>query len=517
MPLMNKDIKYTGYSAVPSDYECQDGELALSLNLINENGGLSSIEQPHVEMTLSEEEQNCKIVFIHETTAFTHYILLDERTNRLSWKNKGGGVSKDLGYVYNFSHCNAVGNTLIVFSDSAMQYYLWEDTKYTDLGDELPKIYVSFGLVGHPRLYSQTDAKFTVAFAEGMTVEESYGTLSDANKTRITEQVMAKVNKFIKEQTIDKGRFCFPFFVRYALRLYDGSLVCHSSPILMNPQTRPAPLVTWDNLHGKKKTLNEAQNCDIMMVACELDYQVSHGGDYYDLSKWKDLIKSIDVFISKPIYTYDQEGKISNFRDTDNFETKFIGKLYHKNYHRGGSASFPTAVSEDNILGPIDTTKGTTEFLNHYMEWEYSKIYALYFSTERTYPSVTLNLPEFTDGKITESIQNCSTFYKLYSITLSDAEATTRTAIPIEDDYLQSLVTREVMTDDYLTNDRLVASTSQTYNSRINLSGVKRKLFSGFPAWSMFGFCDRIHSWGYSADNKKISLSQPLYFQILSV
>lgn len=504
-----KDVKFSGFSAIPSDYESADGELALSLNLLNESGGgLSSIEQPYVEMTLPDEERNCRIVFIHETTAFAHYILLDERSGKLAWKNKGSGLSTDLGYFHDFLHCNAVGNTLIVFSDSEMRYFLWEDTKYTDLGNQLPKIYVSFGLVGHPRLYSQSYSKFTVSFAESMSVEEAYGTLSDANQTRVTEQVMAKVNKFIKEQTTDKGRFCFPFFVRYALRLYDDSLVCHSSPILMNPQTRPAPLVTWDNLKGKKDKLSEAQNCDIMLVASSLDYQVSHEGDYYDLAKWKDLIKSIDVFISKPIYTYDQEGKISSFRDTDNFETKFIGKLYHQKYHRGGSADFPTSVSEDNILGPIDTVNGTTDFLNHYMEWEYSRIYEMYFSPERTYPSVTLNLPEFTDGKISESIQNCSTFYKLHSITLSDAAATARTEIPIEDDYLQSLVAREVMTDDYLTNDRLLASTSQAYNSRLNLSGVKRKLFSGFPAWSMFAFCDSSFSWAHNASNKKSLIIQ---------
>ena len=35
---MNKEIKYNGYSTQPSDYECQDGDLAISLNLILEHG-----------------------------------------------------------------------------------------------------------------------------------------------------------------------------------------------------------------------------------------------------------------------------------------------------------------------------------------------------------------------------------------------------------------------------------------------------------------------------------------------
>ena len=31
---MNKEVKYNGYSAVPFDYECPDGELAVVINLV---------------------------------------------------------------------------------------------------------------------------------------------------------------------------------------------------------------------------------------------------------------------------------------------------------------------------------------------------------------------------------------------------------------------------------------------------------------------------------------------------
>lgn len=502
---MIKDIKYGGYTAQPSDYECQDGDLATSINLINEDGNITPILQPKVVMEMPEEGKH-KIVFIHETTAYKHYIIFDETTNKLLWKNNAYGSTTELGYTYGLSHCNAVGNTLIVFTESEMRYYLWSDSSYIDLGNSLPQIDVSFGLIGHPRLLSQSDGKFTINFAEGIAEGNIRSDFSDANKTRITEQVMAKLNKFIREQTIDKGRFCFPFFVRYALRLFDGSLVCHSAPILMNPSTRPAPLVMWGRAHGKN-SYSEANDCDIMMVAASLDYQVSHGNDYWMLDRWKDIIKSIDVFISKPIYTYDQNGKISNLTDTDNFQTSFIGKLYHDKYHRGGAANFPTTVTEDCMVGPISVSD-SADFLSRYMEWSYSRIYQLYFTNaqNRPYPGETFHLPEYTDGKNAESIRNCATFYHLYSISLEDAKATTRKEVPIENDYLQSLTSREVMTDDYLTHDRLVASTSQVYNSRINLSGVKRQLFSGFSPAAMFAHCDRQLS-SYSVSGNTVSMS----------
>lgn len=487
---MIKEIKYTGFTAVPSDYECQDGDLAASINIVPEDGQLKIINQPLVIMTLPSESQ--RVIFIHEATGYKHYIIYDEASYKILWLNDLSGTSTEIGSFYDVTHCNAVGNTLLIFTKSAIYYLLWKDTAYKNLGTHLPNIEVSFGLVGHPRLFSVSDkdkSKFTINFAEKISIWDSYTELSEANQTTITEQVMAKVNKFIREQSIDKGRFCFPFFVRYALRLYDGSLVCHSAPILMNPQTLPAPLVLLDGFRGSDG-FTEAYDCNVMLVACDLDYKVRHTADYYKLDDWADIVTGIEVFISKPIYTYEQGGKISSLRDTDNFDSTFIGRIYHNSYHLGGAPNYPSSVTEDCVLGPM-AQEQTTDFLNCYAEWTYKRLYTLYFSPDRTYPSYTLHMPELSDEKIGESIKSCSLFYKLRTLSSADIKETDRKVIPIEDDYLQSLVSREVMTDDYLSHDPLSANSSQVYNSRLNLSGVKRSLFNGFSASSMFAFTDR--------------------------
>lgn len=64
---MIKEIKYTGFTAVPSDYECQDGDLAASINIVPEDGQLKIINQPLVIMTLPSESQ--RVIFIHERQA----------------------------------------------------------------------------------------------------------------------------------------------------------------------------------------------------------------------------------------------------------------------------------------------------------------------------------------------------------------------------------------------------------------------------------------------------------------
>lgn len=493
---MNQEIKYSGFSAVPSDYECQDGSLAVSINLLPEDGALKPVLPPSQVMQLEDGEV---VKYIHKTSAFTHYIVYSSTTGKISSIDKNTNNRVDLGTLYSVSHFNAVGNTLLTFTNQGFYYYLWKNNAYTKLGDHIPDVEVSFGLVGHPRLFSLSDdskSTFNISF-DGISEDALYNELSETNKTKITDQIMAKVNKFVAQETVNKGRFCFPFFVRYALRLFDGSLIYHSAPILMNPSTKAAPIVWWNRVKGKK-SYTEA-TCDLMLVAASLDYKVVRNSDSYDLDDWSDIIKSIDVFISKPIYTYDQSGKITSFADTDNYTSKFIGRLYADN-----KDSVSSSKAEDKLLGSFSSK----DFLDYYCEWSYTRIYAMYYSSDRTYPATTFHLPEFTDGKVTEALKNTCNFYKLCSIEIADALAdNNRKDIVVDDEYLQSLVTREAMTDDYLTRDQLHADYSFGYNNRLNLAGLKRKPFCGFLAQSMFAYCNGRYSWGYDGTTLNITMA----------
>lgn len=493
---MIKETKLNGFSAIPLEYEVVDGDLSTALGVVSEDGSLKPMLEPKVIMKLNDGET---VKFIHQTSSYTHYIIYSSKTGKISSINKDSSSRIDVGTQNDVTHFNAIGNTLLVFTSSSFYYYLWKSNAYVKLGDHIPDIEVSFGLVGHPRLFSLSDeskSTFTISF-DGIAEDALNNEFTENNKTRITEQIMAKVNKFVAQETVNKGRFCFPFFIRYALRLYDGSLVYHSAPILMNPSTKAAPVVWWNRAKGKH-SYTEAI-CDIMLMAASIDYCVMRNDDSNNLNDWSDVIKGIDVFISKPIYTYDQEGKIASMSDTDNYNTKFIGRLYADN-----KDEVSTTKAEDKLLGQFVSK----EFLNYYCEWEFSKIYAMYYSADRSYPSTTFHLPEFSEGKVTESIKNTSTFYKLCSIEMADVVADNkRKDIIVDDEYLQSLLTRESMTDDYLTHDQLHAGYSFVYNSRLNLAGLKRKPFNGFLAQSMFAYCNKRFNWQYDETGKTLDIS----------
>ena len=49
---MIKNIRYNGYTTQPSDYDAPDGDLAVALNLINENNSLHPACSPHKVLRL---------------------------------------------------------------------------------------------------------------------------------------------------------------------------------------------------------------------------------------------------------------------------------------------------------------------------------------------------------------------------------------------------------------------------------------------------------------------------------
>ena len=477
---MIKELQYKGYATEPSDYECPDGQLATSLNLINEDSQLKPVFQPS---ELAELPSGYKVVYIHDTNTFTHYILLNTGTNKLYWIDESiitdaavkpvssatietelaqTSPSRELYWfdslqIYNV---NGIGNTLVVLTDSGMHYLLWKgDTEgYLYLGTHLPELPISFGLQGE---VVRTDV-FSISF-NGIGEGSLWNEFSDENKSRITSQVLGKVNKFIADQSTKAGKFIFPFLVRYAYRLYDGSLTMHSAPILMVCSSDLAPQVFWEHVTGHGE-YTDAQ-LRVVGVRHTLDYAVVLASRIDMLRQWKDIVRSVDIFISKPIYTYDQNGQCTRFAQSSEINSFCICKH-------------------------INQAADTNTYPLRYQYNTFNKLYKFtYNPTTFTYPPGRLMIPRRSTDQVKADIRSCSQFYLLKSIKL-DELTTTRTAVSVEEDYLQSLVNREVMTDDFDSHDVLIPQYSFAYNSRLNVANLKKKLYDTFNAGAMFCYTD---------------------------
>lgn len=459
---MIKDIKYNGYTAQPSDYECPDGQLAASLNLISEDSQLKPLLQPTpTSIGLSASQ---KAAYIHETSSYKHYILLEGKN--VSWLNGKSETEQTPVSLATFSgldiyQFSSIGNTLLVLCSDGMHYFLWkgDTTGYLNLGTTMPECSLSFGLQGAMKRTDEFEISYSIH------KNNIYSNFDDTQKASITNQVLAKINKFIAEESTEKGKFIFPFFVRYAYRLYDGSLTRHSAPILMICSSENTPRVFWFNLHGKDDTFTSAK-LRVVAPVHSLDYALM-SNNLDSLKNWSDIIKSVDVFISAPIYTYDQNGECERFIN-------------------GGED-----LSSFSVCKHTNQAASTTTYPLRYQNNNFGKLYAFTFTPDAlsTRPGGVLVTPKRSADAVKEDIRSCSQFYFLHSIRIEELK-TERTLIPVKEDYLQSLVTREVMTDDYDSHDKIIPQQAFAYNSRLNLSGIKKQLFQGFDGYSLFNYSD---------------------------
>lgn len=522
---MIQEIKYGGHTANPSDYECAEGSLATALNIVPEDGILRPIFPPSIVLTL---EDGYVVKYIHETAIYKHYIIFspdnhiyyvdDENENRDTLVDTGFSVTDPISVT-------GIGNTLVILTNGGMEYYLWKDEAYSYLGNHLPEIELSFGLQG----YGIRTDEFTVAQIKEDLDEPDYddgdyvtdtSDVSDINErfdmTEATSTILAKVNKFIADNSVNEGRFIFPFFVRYAYRLYDGTLTMQSAPILMMGADKCVPLLYHEllKLCYKKKSGSDNNyyyvpkfKARLFGVFYDLDYCLL--SDLDELKKWSDIISSVDIFISAPLYTYDQNEEVSLL---PHFWYEALGEHVDyahcvcKHVNRKASITEDTVPSQYQYYNYNSLYFNTFDFTYNISTGDYND---LVFNT--------VKIPSKSDEDIADSIRDCANFYLLESFDIEEL-ATERTIIDIDDEYLQSLQTRETLTDDYDSHDTLIPKRSFNYNSRFNITNLYKSLFNGFTPATIFEHSDGYVSGGgrykFSTENNKTCTGISIYVTI---
>lgn len=476
---MTQEVKYKGYTAQPSDYESTDGELSLSLGLIQEDGALKPIMPPSVEMMPTE-----KIIYIHEVQGEKNYIT--------SGSDLGWIKGSDESYHY-FTHSfsgvevyqvTSIGNTLVVLAEDAIHYFLYkrDNSEYKYLGTKIPECALSFGLQGEMRYEQCPYLHLENAFSTGNNTFPQ--NLSDYWQGVFTDKAMAEANKFIAEVHKD-GRFVFPFLVRYAYRLYDGSLTMHSSPVLMIAATRATPMISLAPQREDVNTSFQSVRVAVYGMAHQLDYQLLNNPSLED---WNDIVKSVDVFVSKPIYTLDINGKceqINHIMSTSYLDSQYcVAKHTNQLTKVYSTSEYPIYYQKKTFRDLLSLTFGNPN--DSSTNWGHD--YHGYNLASRK-GGLYLVMPERDSEIVNEEIKNCGQFYFLKSIKFEEL-STIRKVIDVQEDYLNTIVTREVMTDEYNSHDSIISEYAFPYNSRLNICNLRRKLFGGYHPSSLLCYYD---------------------------
>lgn len=552
---MNQEIKYSGFSVAPSDYECADGALAASINLIPEEGALKPILSPSTAFTL---DNGRKVVYIHKGNGYINYITFYKANGHTVFSyNNSSDAFLLLQQDETMVDINAIGNMLIVSTNKHLHYCYFKNNRYTNLGTELPKVDIKFTLSAKPVSYnhvtnvsysdyssaeaSWTDytnksftysnekdtKKFDISFSQDLKAGHEYkikvggsgfktltlfaqnnttneyeaicvvfrnheaifkfpdtykssfkvslydsnletptkasgtieilegfeknftGRVIDYNDSNYTA-IAAVINKFVAEQATNKDKFIYPFFIRYALRLSDGSHARISEPILMIPNSGYAPFISFNE--GDKKLYLYAFIADLQCVFLNSIEE-----------KWKDIVSGVDVFVSEQVYPYNQG---ANFDASKNlFSYALIRKENNINQVKGTS------------YGYVDLPD---EYYNHYYGRAKQDLYDVAkdvfnfgdFNVRVNWQIIKIAPVENTR----EKLENVSQFYLAHSFDfdeikkgLDENALEDYTTIKLKEGTLSSLVVRQPLSDDQLSNCTFLNAHLTTYNQRLHL------------------------------------------------
>ena len=478
---MDKDIRYQGYSTVPSDYASQDGELAYSLNLINEDGTLRPVFPPKTVLTVAADS---KVVYIHKTAIYCHYIVRSAN-DTFTWINKAApATSTALPFISGDAPGNvcAIGNTLVFSTPKGLLYLLWKDGAYIRLGYRPPFTTIAFGSLKMGTLTDEVDHEFPdcpsytlnhfTAPTGDRRVHISASEADKAFKNILTDAAYGLLLSSVADNVTSKGYFYQPFFVRYAYRLFDGSYAWHSAPVLMLP-TATVPFIKIASASSSGATLKITSVLDVDYFS--LVYRI-YQTDFENLEKWQDIISGIDVFVSAPIYTYDQSEKITG-------KTTIRNLLLYGQYDGYTPELRPGASGSASGTRPPSRGDGADDdfFIGHYADSDSAA-----FKDHTLIPSAQTDaawgVPINKDFHDKIRSAQAGTFYRIASLKIDEIEASSAMKpLSLELTDLSSLVARPTLADDYRSHFGIVPQCLYAYNSRLNAANIELLQASPLP------------------------------------
>ena len=321
-------IQLRGISRTPSDRMTEDGGCAESLNVSLDHSELAPSFIPE-DVTKSlglPDDLLAEKVFVHKTANYENAITIEDGILK-SFDKKGSLISTFpiKGKVYDVV---SLGNTLLVLTDVSTNYILFKGGQYVNLGTDIPfpklhvqangaggqkSVTIDLKEIGVPGLYrSFSSAEYGSYLNNGQN--------SDENVQKILS-VIGDQKAVIAGELGRQGLFWGPVYIMYGITLYNGTVIT-TVPELVLRKTSTLPRVWGLTLESKFEMngLNKEFIGDIeakidapafsLDVSCEEDY---------DIADWKDLIHSVDVYVTLPIDTAPDYRRIevADVSDTD--------------------------------------------------------------------------------------------------------------------------------------------------------------------------------------------------------
>lgn len=308
--MMDK-ILFDNFENNLSDIETKDGSLECAYNFHRIK---TAIAAAYKHKCITDIPNNMGVpVYIHQVQNNKNIFFLNEN-NLIVHKFQNNSVGELIltftlpDGANNISSIDEIGNTVVFTTDNNdFIRMVFKDGSYIVLDKTPPPINLQiqpvFRFNQYPKVIATT-GEIVVNSTPGYEVDgllEEYNYLNPPMgfeyKKETEDTIHACLNSLIADCTA-QHRFCFPVLIRACYRMFDGSdiMMTPPLPVFLNTEHFIVPLVGKDG-DGKDRVVARSGAYKLYFNFIEVP------------EDWKDLISSVDIYISKPIFTYKQDGK----------------------------------------------------------------------------------------------------------------------------------------------------------------------------------------------------------------
>lgn len=370
--MENATIGYKGMSSVPSEYLCDDGDMKLAVDAEMRDGSYHATKVPkdscfHVDGFYPK--------FYHEPSDGKKYLIGLRHDEEDKWVlaayDKDGEKveienAPEAGEEGAFANFCAMGNFVNFTLDGMVSYSLYSEGAYKYIGNLPPMLDFHFSVVRRYEPDMGLHTKFDdgtvyripgpeyvnhnmvsvraknlwTSYKNGSSLRDwadrsELGNICDFqsdDEVKKKEDAIFGAWNSAKAYLLKKGYLTSAVLLRYAYRLYDGSIIMPSNPILMfPPDLRPVLFYKYWEKHNR---LTESVDEDLTIYfeayrifAKLVDFDAKKFGS------WATLIRSVDFFISPQINNI--EGDVLDYYFLDGSE-----RIEGTDYSRSAITSF---------------------------------------------------------------------------------------------------------------------------------------------------------------------------------
>lgn len=469
--MPTKKIQLRGISRTPSDRMSADGGLAESIGFETDMQELAvNVPPEDVTAELGLGDIEAEVVFIHKTNEYTNYVGKDD--TGVGWLK---GDTFEHFYTYTdgetLKEVKSIGNTLVMLlsdmqgATTHMEYVLYKEGQYKSIGGNIPEPHLKvrcrtmdtsagyyYGAYSTEIACSRRDDSLkelvmncshrdlvkarVESWSESQRGFQGYKTLSAYNE--VQEELRADLDRVIRHNLMN-GALSLPVMMRYAVRLYDGSYVNHSAPILLDPDAfdvdKPLTSLTFQYTIGSNDSCVTASGDFIKPY--KMLMTVFEASDFED---WQDVVAGIDLFVTPQMERFGME-----LYDVNGAGTMPTQTGTHQ------STLNITPLTEDEKRERI-LKESNFHVFKRYDIKEWMKLNGRLFVTKQFNGSY--GHPEWDDSAGIE-------------------------------DYLEAfdpltLVVRDRLSDDNHSHDTLMPRKIRVYNERLLLAGINVRHYSGY-------------------------------------